>query len=73
MKTWDRLLRSLFVALAVGTAWSIRGDFGLAIFPGALLGMGYRGMGWTEEDLERFRGLLEKGFDGQIEEDNVVG
>jgi len=42
-------------------------------FLSALLGMGYRGRGWTEEDLERFRGLLEKGFDGQIEEDNVAG
>jgi hypothetical protein len=42
-------------------------------FLSGLLGMGYRGKGWTEDDMESFRGLLEKGFDGQIEEDNAAG
>lgn len=39
-----RVLRSLFVALAVGMAWGIRGDFGGtmgAMFPGACLGLGF--------------------------------
>ena len=42
-------------------------------FLSGLLSMGYRGKGWTEDDMESFRGLLEKGFDGQIEEDNAAG
>ena len=40
----DRIVRSLFVALAVGMAWGIRGDFGGvmgAMFPGACLGLGF--------------------------------
>jgi len=40
----DRILRSLFVSLAVGLGWGIRGDFGHlvgAMFPGAALGMGF--------------------------------
>ena len=40
----DRLFRSLFVALAVGLAWGIRGDFGHllgASFPGAALGIAF--------------------------------
>lgn len=40
----DRILRSLFVALAVGLGWGIRGDFGHqlgAMFPGAALGLGF--------------------------------
>lgn len=44
MKFWDRLLRSLFVALGVGLAWGIRGDFGHslgAMYPGAVLGLGF--------------------------------
>jgi hypothetical protein len=39
----DRVGRSLFVALAVGLAWGIRGDFGHlvgAMYPGAVLAMG---------------------------------
>ncbi|MGD9723508.1 MAG: hypothetical protein AB7O59_19500 [Pirellulales bacterium] len=39
----DRIGRSLFVALAVGLGWGIRGDFGHvvgAMFPGACLGLG---------------------------------
>ena len=42
-------------------------------FLSALLSMGYRGRGWTEEDLERFRGLLKKGFKRQIEEERTAG
>ncbi len=42
--TWaDRLGRSLFVALAVGLGWGIRGDFGHllgAMYPGACLALG---------------------------------
>lgn len=40
----DRLLRSLFVALAVGMAWGIRGAFGHAVgamYPGAALGLAF--------------------------------
>jgi hypothetical protein len=39
----DRIGRSLFVALAVGLAWGIRGDFGHlvgAMYPGAILALG---------------------------------
>ncbi len=39
----DRIARSVFVALAVGLGWGIRGDFGHvvgAMFPGACLGLG---------------------------------
>jgi hypothetical protein len=39
----DRFGRSLFVALAVGLGWGIRGDFGHligAMYPGAALGLG---------------------------------
>jgi hypothetical protein len=38
----DRIARSVFVALAVGLGWGIRGDFGHvvgAMFPGACLGL----------------------------------
>lgn len=38
----------------------------------SLLSMGYRGRGWTEEDLKRFRGLLERGFIREIEEEDSV-
>ena len=44
MSLADRIGRSLFVALAVGLAWGIRGDFGHlvgAMFPGACLGLGF--------------------------------
>ena len=44
MRLADRIGRSLFVALAVGLGWGIRGDFGHlvgAMFPGACLGMGF--------------------------------
>lgn len=44
MKQGDRIVRSLFVALAVGLGWGIRGDFGHllgAMFPGAALGLGF--------------------------------
>lgn len=44
MQTRDRFLRALFVALAVGLGWGIRGDFGHvlgAMFPGAALGLGF--------------------------------
>ena len=44
MKTGDRLLRAAFVSLAVGLAWSVRGDYGKvlgAMFPGAALGLGF--------------------------------
>lgn len=40
----DRILRSSFVALAVGLGWSIRGDFGHllgAAYPGAALGLAF--------------------------------
>ncbi len=40
----DRIGRSLFVALAVGLAWGIRGDFGHlvgAMYPGAVLAMAF--------------------------------
>lgn len=43
MSLMDRLGRSLFVALAVGLGWGIRGDFGHiigAMYPGAALGLG---------------------------------
>jgi hypothetical protein len=42
MSLTDRIGRSLFVALAVGLAWGIRGDFGHlvgAMYPGAVLAM----------------------------------
>jgi len=42
MSWTDRIGRSLFVALAVGLAWGIRGDFGHlvgAMYPGAVLAM----------------------------------
>ncbi len=42
MPLWDRVLRSLFVALAVGLGWGIRGKYGHllgAMVPGASLGM----------------------------------
>lgn len=41
---FDRILRSLFVALAVGLGWGIRGDFGHnlgAMYPGAALGLSF--------------------------------
>ncbi len=44
MNLSDRIIRSLFVALAVGLGWGIRGDFGHllgAMFPGAMLGLGF--------------------------------
>lgn len=44
MKLSDRIIRSLFVALAVGLGWGIRGDFGHligAMYPGAALGLGF--------------------------------
>jgi hypothetical protein len=40
----DRIGRALFVALAVGLGWGIRGDFGHnigAMYPGAALGLGF--------------------------------
>ncbi len=40
----DRIVRSAFVALAVGLGWGIRGDFGHlvgAMFPGACLALGF--------------------------------
>jgi hypothetical protein len=43
MSFFDRTLRSLFVALAVGLGWGIRGDFGHllgAMYPGAALALG---------------------------------
>lgn len=43
MSLADRTLRSLFVALAVGLGWGIRGDFGHllgAMYPGAALALG---------------------------------
>jgi hypothetical protein len=42
MSLADRIGRSVFVALAVGLAWGIRGDFGHlvgAMYPGAVLGL----------------------------------
>src|SRR5271156_3558696 len=42
MSLLDRIGRSLFVALAVGLAWGIRGDFGHlvgAMYPGAILAL----------------------------------
>jgi len=44
MKTKDRLLRAAFVSLALGIAWSIRGDYGGIMgvgYCGAVLGMGF--------------------------------
>ena len=43
MSLLDRTVRSLFVALAVGLGWGIRGDFGHllgAMYPGAALALG---------------------------------
>jgi hypothetical protein len=43
MSLADRIGRSVFVALAVGLGWGIRGDFGHlvgAMYPGAALGLG---------------------------------
>jgi hypothetical protein len=43
MSLADRVGRSLFVAMAVGLGWGIRGDFGHlvgAMYPGAALGLG---------------------------------
>src|SRR5262245_17479388 len=40
----DKIGRSLFVALAVGLGWGIRGDFGHligAMYPGAALGLAF--------------------------------
>ena len=44
MSVADRIGRSLFVALAVGLAWGIRGDFGHlvgAMYPGAVLALAF--------------------------------
>jgi hypothetical protein len=44
MSLLDRIGRSLFVALAVGLAWGIRGDFGHlvgAMYPGAVLALAF--------------------------------
>lgn len=44
MSISDRIARSLFVGLAVGLGWGIRGDFGHllgAMFPGAALGLAF--------------------------------
>ena len=48
MKTKDRLLRAAFVSVALGLAWSIRGDYGGALgmglamgLPGAVLALGF--------------------------------
>jgi len=44
MSVGQRLYRALFVALAVGLGWGIRGDFGHvigAMLPGAALGLGF--------------------------------
>jgi hypothetical protein len=44
MSLADRIARSLFVALAVGLGWGIRGDFGHvvgAMYPGAALGLAF--------------------------------
>lgn len=44
MTLTDRIVRSAFVALAVGLGWGIRGDFGHligAMYPGACLAMGF--------------------------------
>lgn len=44
MTLTDRIGRSLFVALAVGLGWGIRGDFGHSIgamYPGAALGLAF--------------------------------
>jgi hypothetical protein len=44
MSLTDRIGRSLFVALAVGLAWGIRGDFGHlvgAMYPGAILALAF--------------------------------
>src|SRR5580692_4424407 len=43
MSVPDKIARSLFVALAVGLGWGIRGDFGHlvgAMYPGAALALG---------------------------------
>src|SRR4051812_50218835 len=48
MSLVDRLGRSLFVALAVGLGWGIRGDFGHvigAMYPGAALGLAFAYVG----------------------------
>ena len=44
MTTSDRFFRSVFVAIAVGLGWGIRGDFGHligAMYPGAILGLAF--------------------------------
>ncbi|HOJ32872.1 MAG TPA: hypothetical protein PKY35_02415 [Candidatus Hydrogenedentes bacterium] len=44
MTTSDRFFRSVFVAIAVGLGWGIRGDFGHligAMYPGAVLGLAF--------------------------------
>ena len=38
-------------------------------FLSALLSMGYRGSGWTEEDLKKFQELLKRGFARRIKEE----
>ena len=44
LRWWDRVARALFVGLAVGLGWGIRGDFGHllgAMYPGAVLGLAF--------------------------------
>ncbi|MBI2422676.1 MAG: hypothetical protein HYV27_07590 [Candidatus Hydrogenedentes bacterium] len=53
---FDRALRALFVAMAVGIAWGIRGDFGGvlgAMYPGAVLGLGFAFVSGQESILRR--------------------
>ncbi|MEW4567387.1 hypothetical protein AB1L88_05915 [Tautonia sp. JC769] len=60
MSLLDRIGRSLFVALAVGLAWGIRGDFGHSIgamYPGAALGLGFAWVG-GQRSLYRWMPIL---------------
>ena len=66
MRTGQRMLRALFVALAVGLGWGIRGNFGHqlgAMLPGALLGLS---LGYVSGQERMFRLLPLLGFIGAV-------
>jgi len=56
----DRFLRSMFVALAVGLAWGIRGDFGGAdgaMYPGVMLALAFAYVSGQESVARRMPAL----------------
>jgi uncharacterized membrane protein len=56
----DRFARSLFVALAVGLAWGIRGDFGGgdgAMYPGVILALAFAYVSGQESIIRRMPAL----------------